>query len=155
MDQKTEDYAARAANASPLELLMMNYELAVYYLNDARDALSGGDCNAFKKYAEGARDYLNLLMTSLDMEYAISKELMRIYIYINGLIIKAETSKSPDFITTAADMLSKLADSYRALDKPDDKNQPQNAQTVYAGLTYKNGKLTEYVEEDAGRGFKA
>ena len=156
MDRQKEDYAARAANAPPLELLIINYELAVDYINDARDALSRGDRNAFKKHAESARDYVNLLMTSLDMQYALSGDLLRIYIYISGLVIKAEAFKSPELLSEAADMLTKLADSFRALHIPDeDADLLSNAQTVYAGLTYKNGKLSEYVEEEAGRGFKA
>jgi len=156
MDQKKEDYAAKVVNAAPLELLIINYELAVKYLNDANAALIDRDYGAFKKYAENARDYLNLLMTSLDMAYDISRELMRIYIYINGLVIKAEASKSPDYLTTAADMLTQLMDSFRAVYEPDtDVPADPNAQTVYAGLTYKDGKLSEFVDETADRGFKA
>ena len=152
-----EDLTARVTNASPLELLKLNFELAVSYLREADAALASGDSGAFMNCTEGARGYLRLLQTSLDMEYGISRELMRIYIYINGLILKAEASKSAEPVLAAADMLFKLSESFYAIDEMEAGAEPaaRDNPPVYAGLTYRDGKLSEYVDERADRGFKA
>ena len=152
-----EAYAARASNASPLELLRINFELTILNLREADAALEMNDANNFKARAENAREYLNLLISSLDMAYDISRELLRVYIFINGLILKAEASKDAPPLREAADMLGKLLDSYKAIPDTDDTADHviPAAQLVYAGLTYKDGKLSEYIEEDTDRGFKA
>ena len=152
-----EAFAARAANASPLELLRINYELTILNLREAVAALAANDANNFKTRAENAREYLNVLISSLDLSFDISRELLRVYIFINGLILKAEASKDAAPLREAADMLGKLLDSYKAIPDTEDAidRVVPAAQLVYAGLTYKDGKLSEYIEEDTDRGFKA
>ena len=158
MKPDKNDYAAVISNASPLRLVVVNFELIIACITDANAAFASGNTEAFSGHLKHAREFLNVLMTSLDMSYDISKELMRIYIYINGLLIKADIEQNAEHSATAADMLGTLADSFKKIPEPDGGDAAEtikNARQIYAGLTYKDGKLTEYVEEDAERGFKA
>ena len=157
MKLNKEDYTARVANASPLQLTIINFELIIAYIEESAEAEKYNDIGAFLNNMSGAKDFLKLLMTSLDMKYDLSKELMRIYIYINGLLIKSEYSKSAKQAVVAADMLKLLLESFKSISETEQSETAvmQNAQQVYAGLTYKDGKLSEYIEEDLNRGFKA
>ena len=159
MEIKKEDYAARVANSSPIGLTLINFELIENNLSEALNAHAAGDKNAFEARMESAREFLNLMMASLDMTYAISGELMRIYIYVNGLINGAVFHDTKKNIAKARDMLGKIAESFKSVagagDAAETEAVMQNAERVYAGLTYKDGKLSEYVDADAERGYKA
>lgn len=149
-----EDYAAKIASATPLELVIINYDLIIDSINRALEEKPG--TAAFEGHIEKAKAFLLEMMKSLNMEYDISAELLSVYIHVNGLLIKSFFSGSAEPLTEAKEHISILRDSYRQLKYLDnDKPVMENTQPVYAGLTYKNGKLTEYVHEDVSRGFKA
>lgn len=159
MTLKNNDYSSRIKSAPPAGLMMINFELAINNLREALTAFAANDAAVFNGRLSDAREFLNLLMTSLDMSYDISTELMRLYIFINGLIIGAGVSKSSAPTETALDLLSKIAADFEAAAESDGcvnaAASDANARQVYAGLTYKDGKLSEYIEEDAERGFLA
>ena len=154
-----EDYTVRVTNASPFQLMLINLELVVQNIREAAGAFKSENIAEFENRLTNAREFLNLLMTSLDMSYDVSKELMRVYIYVNGLLINAGISKSTEKAETAAELIGKLYESFEAAVKAEAGSNTdavmQNAQQVYAGLTYKNGKLSEYIDENTERGFKA
>ena len=158
MNYGKEDYAVRVTNASPLQLVLINFEIILARCGEVKSASGTGDITGFENCLASAKEFLNLLMTSLDMTYDISKELMKLYIFINSLLVKAEMSKSSAPIDTATDMLEKLYLSFEKISKTDAGRETdavmQNAEQIFAGLTYKNGKLSEYIDEDTERGFK-
>ena len=157
MKLKKEEYSARVSTASPIQLVIINFELIISNINGAKEELERKNNAEFLKHISSAKEFLNLLMTSLDMSYDLSKDLMRNYIFINSLLIKSEITMSAAPAVTACELLTILSDSFKKIPDPEQDGGAamQNAQHIYAGLTYKNGKLAEYVEEEADRGFKA
>ena len=157
MEQNKDDYTARISNASPLQLVVINFELIIDNIHDAVSAYEAGNTESFAKHINSARDFLNLLMTSLDMSYSLSSDLMRVYIYVNGLLIKSDVLNSTKPAREARKLLKVLLESFRSLADLGSNDEPvmENAQQIYAGLTYKDGKLSEYIMEETDRGFKA
>ena len=145
-------------DASPFGLVLINYELITEDIREAAAAYNAGDLSGFDERLARARELLNVLMTTLDMSYDISGELMRVYIYVNGLLIKAGVSRSPGPAVTAGEIMEKILAGLSKAEEtyPDADAVMKNAQ-VFAGLTYKNGRLSEYIDTggDAERGFKA
>lgn len=152
---KKDDYVARISNATPLGLVIINYDLIIENVEDAKKALLSGDVDAFQAHITKSRDFLMLLMKSLDFNYEISKDLVRTYIHINSLLIKSFFSKKTEPLEAATDLLSIMLKDWKELLKFEDaKPVMENAQQLYAGLTYKNGELSEYIPDDKNRGFK-
>jgi flagellar protein FliS len=157
------DYIARISNADPLQLIIINYDLILDYISLAKEAK---DCDVARENVSKAENCLRELAVTLNMDYTISKELIRIYIYINGLLvnskIKLNTLKKEAanfYLIEAAILLNDLLKGWRELETQGHvalgKRAYDNPQQLYAGLTYKNGKLTEFIDEDSKRGYKA
>jgi len=149
------DYVAKISNATPLGLVIINYELILDCIRSACDALAN-DIAEFEARITKSRDLLMLLMNSLDFNYDISKILLKEYIYINSLLVKAYFSRNAQPLDDASGRLSEMLDGWRALTALENALPVmENAQQLYAGLTYKNGEPVEYTPADENRGFKA
>ena len=157
------DYTARIINADPLELVIITYELIDGYLVSA---INEHDPEDMKYDILKARQFLSELVAALDIGYDISKELMNIYIYVNKLMIEGELKvnmmkleEAKEKLSEAAEIMDKLGEAWRTIRRTteqDEINKPmKNAQQLYAGLTYKDGKLTEFVDADSNRGYRA
>ena len=157
------DYTARIINADPLELVIITYELIDGYLKNAikEKAVEGIKHDILK-----ARQFLSELVVSLDMEYDISKELISIYIYANKLMVEGELKvgimkidEAKEKLSEAMEILDKLGEGWRTIrnstDQDEENKQMKNTQQLYAGLTYKDGRLTEFVDDNNSRGYKA
>ncbi len=151
-----EDYVARIANATPLQLVVITYELIIKYIDDATENIDNP--KMFEFNLDKAKAFLDDLRNSLDMSYEISGNLMSLYNYINQQISYYMFNKNEEHSIEAKKVLNELLDGWRTIESEEADKTPlmENAQQLYAGLTYdKSGKLSEYVETDAKRGFKA
>ncbi len=153
-----EDYTARIVNATPAQLVVINYELVIDYIEKAKESVN--DDKEFRQLLTKAIEFLKELMTSLDVSYSISLDLMELYLYVNKLIVKSTISKKFENLDEALTILTKMKDAFQiAGDKiPAETAAPamQNAQQVYAGMTYGRGSgLNEMVDMDYNRGLKA
>ncbi len=151
-----EDYTARVTTATPLQLVIINYELLLRHLKNAREA----DIEACKDNLKRAVDFNGLLIDSLDFNYGISKELLPLYVYVNKLLIGALAKDNieavKEIIAEAEKIMYGLLESWVELEK-NDTSKPviEGAEQIYAGLTYGKGMLNEIVLDDGDRGFKA
>jgi len=151
-----EDYVARIANATPLQLVIITYELIIKYIDDAVDCIDND--KMFEFNLNKARAFLDDLRNSLDMSFELSRNLMALYNYVGQQISYYTFNKKSEHIEEAKKIISDLLVSWKTIqDKEEDKTPlMENTQQLYAGLTYdKRGKLSEYVDTDARRGFKA
>ena len=154
-----EDYVARIANASPAQLVVINYEIVIDYLTLAMNGLiKKEDMKEIDMTLTKARQFLNELRTSLNMEYTVSKYLMRIYLYVDKEICYCLANRNTTHIENAIKAMSSLLESWYELEKQEKEKAPvmENSQQLYAGLTYnRSGELSEYVDIDKNRGYKA
>lgn len=150
-----EDYVARISSASPLQLVIINYELTLQFIKDALENITKSQ-NQYEENIKKAQDSLGRLISTLDMDYDLSKLLFDLYLYVNKLLIKAFFSRSADSLTEAVEILEALLKSWEALEN--EVTSPitvmYSAQRIYAGLTYKNGELEEYIDDPGNRDYK-
>ncbi|NMA84959.1 MAG: flagellar protein FliS [Epulopiscium sp.] len=156
MDNQT----ARIANATPTQLIQITYEIILNHLQKAKDSLTTQEITSFLTHIEQAQKLLRNLMESLDLSYDISMEIMSLYLYVNKLLIQASMQKGKEPIEQSEKILNNLLVAWRELAKQNpDQQGPvlENAQQVYAGLTYGKGTLNEAVidPDNQKRGFKA
>lgn len=150
---KKEDYALRISNASRLQLVIINFELIIDYLNEAKENRENEKVFSFN--IQKSRDFLREMKLSLNMEYDISYKFLALYNYIERLIARFLFSKSDKTADEALELLNGLLNSWKQVKEDDSSPVMQNTQQMYAGLTYgRGGKLNEYVDIQVNRGFK-
>lgn len=150
-----EDYVTRVSTASPAEMIVINYDILADYLKISKSHMQNNNKDMFKKSMEGAKSSIMVLMESLNMKYEISQELLDIYLFCNKKILTSQIVYSEIYIDEVLEIISNLRKSWQQISK--ENTQPpvmENAQKVVAGMTYSNGQLSEYVDQDENRGFK-
>jgi len=152
-----ENKTAQVVNASPGQLIVITYELIIGTLEDAKNQIPVEDEKKFKRALDKAQRLLRELIDALDLSYDISHDLMAMYLYINKTIINAYVTRKKEPIEETIKILKTLLKGWEEVAAVEEKNPPvvENAQQIYAGLTYGKGSLNESVVEEKNRGFKA
>lgn len=158
-------YSYRISQASPVELVIIMYDMAIEYLNDAIAALEENESESktavprqelFRRNLKYAKRVIDQLEADLDMQYEVSEELLKLYRIMDRYLIKASVEKNIRLVETVISMLSKLRKSFYEISMKD-TSEPvmKNTQQVYAGLTYSNaGSSNEYSQDTVNnRGF--
>ncbi|WP_250228776.1 flagellar protein FliS [Anaeropeptidivorans aminofermentans] len=156
---ENKNYTARILNSSPLQLVIITYELM---LEDMDKALSAENKVTAKSRLLNVRAFLTNLIGSLDMSMEISGNMASIYIYINKLISEAMLKSSLDkkeeavsILAEAKDLITVLFNAWKAIESEDVRKSSQKGSQVFAGLTYKKGRLAEHIDENSNRDYKA
>lgn len=151
-------YSYRISQASPTDLVVITYDMAMEYLEDGIKAYTLGDENLTNRNLKGAEHCIDQLMQGLDVQYEIGQNLFRIYLYMKRQLIKTSVSFDKELILKINSMLGKLRNSFCEISKQDDSGPlMKNTQQIYQGLTYSNGGLGNEFSNDPmkNRGFKA
>lgn len=151
MLSKKEDYEVRVATATPLGLVIINYEILIDYIEASIDNV---ETNEFESSIMSALNTNGLLMDSLDLSSEIGRDLMSIYIYVNKLLSYARISRDINLLNEAKEHISSLYESWLEIAKNDNGLPILGNAKVYEGLTYRDGKLTEMVVESDQNDFK-
>lgn len=151
-------YSTRITQANRSELVVITFEIILDEMESARAYCDSGELILCAEELKRAQRFLNELMGSLDYQYAVSKNLMSLYIFVNKQLIKAIMEKNTDPLIPAAATMERLLIGFREM-SIQDKSGPlmQNTQKIFAGLTYGRTKLNETFlsANEASRGFLA
>jgi len=152
--EEINGYSYRITQASRTEVVVIMYDMAINYLNDSMNYIKAANIGSFRDDIKKAKRIINQLTSVLDMKYDISLELMRIYIYMNNVLVRSSIRKEVDELKVVMSMLQKMRSAFEKVSEQD-KSGPMmmNTQQVYAGLTYSNGGLNEYHDQTTKRGF--
>lgn len=151
-------FTARVTQASKSELTVILYEMILTEMKEAKEAYDLNDLATFDKELKKAQKYVNELIVSLDFKYAITYDLLSLYLYVNKRIITAVIKRNPVSLDSAESVLNKLLVGFEGVSKVDNSGpMMRNTQQLYAGLTYGKGKLNEvYIDpNNRSRGFIA
>ncbi|TCL00077.1 flagellar protein FliS [Natranaerovirga hydrolytica] len=155
---KTEikDYSTRIAQASSGELVVITHQIILDCINEARYEKEQDNKVAFIKKIKKGQKALRSLTDSLNVEYNISKELMALYIYVNKEFVEAYVKYTVQPLISIEKVINNLLVGWEKACKAE-KSEPlvDNAQQVYAGLTYGKGTLNETIMDNDNRGFRA
>ena len=153
--EKKQEYTLRITRANRSQLIVIVYELALSYIDEAISAFDKGDTEAFKNNASYAGKCVGDLLEALDFNYEPAFPLMRIYVYVSKLISLAPIKKDKGGLEEAKRHLVKLKKSFDDIAAQDDSGPlMSNTQDVYAGLTYGKGSLNESMSGQSNRGFR-
>ncbi|WZL81736.1 flagellar protein FliS [Vallitaleaceae bacterium 9-2] len=149
------EYQTRIVNASRKELLVINYEMLLSELEEALEGLDSDNNLRFEKAMHMAQKLLRELSEGLNFEYAISKELLSLYIYVNKLFLDAQVHDLKEPLEEAVTIIRILLDGWKQVESDEQEPVIANGQKVYAGLTYGKAALNESVDSKPNRGYKA
>lgn len=149
--------ASQVANATRGQLLKITYDLLLESLDNIKKY---GKEKSEKEYGVEigrSRQILQELIDTLDFKQEIAQDLLRLYVYINGLLIKSLMVYDESLIDESKMLINQLLEGWDGAIANDSVSLKvmNNAQQLYAGLTYGKNDLNESVLDDENRGFKA
>ena len=153
-DQRKKEFSLRITQANKTELIVILYEMYLDYLREAENTVQ--DKKSFREAIRKARNCLNELMNSLNFDYETAYRLFQLYLYVSREMTSADISADAKPLKNCRMVIEKLLTAYREVSRQDSSGPVmENTQTVYAGLTYGKGKLTESLAYQGNRGLLA
>lgn len=155
--ERTQEYTLKITSASPTGIIVILYDLAIEYIDEAIKSFENGDHDGAGKACTNAGRVLGDLISSLDFSYGISFQLFRIYEFISKQVSMAVIKNDAKALNDCVRLLTSLRESFEKLAQQDESGPSMsNTQTVYAGLTYGKGTLNESTSYTSdNRGFQA
>ncbi|MBP5533581.1 MAG: flagellar protein FliS [Lachnospiraceae bacterium] len=154
--EKQKEFAMRVSQANKTELVAITYDIILENISCAKDALKKNDVEEFRTELKSAGRFLAELMHSLDYNYPISVNLLKIYEYVQKLFISSSFSGKDKGLDSAESVFSKLSSAFHEIAVQDDTGSVmENTQQIVAGLTYGKGTLNEADMSAGNRGFLA
>lgn len=156
--ERLQEFAARVSQANRSELVVVIYEAALASIAEGKKLLEKDEVAGARKEIERAEGMLTELLRSLDMQYSVSHYLRQLYIYARQELCHGIALRQPELFDHASNILEQLLPSFQEVAKQDTSEAVmQNAQQIYAGLTYGKDSLNETVGVgfDTNRGFEA
>lgn len=152
-----QTFTRRITQANKTQLVVIVYEMLLVYLEDAMNAYCEDEKQEFKDNLRMARECIGQMRTSLNFDYALSKNLFAIYCFADRELAKDMYSYQTENLDVIKTIFTKLHDAYYVVSQKDDSAPlMDNIQTVYAGLTYSKYDLNEdFLNFDAKRGYLA
>lgn len=155
---KQKEFARRIAQANRTELLVVTYDIILEEIHGALEAFVEQDMTEYRHSLKQAQRFLSELMSTLDFRYEPAVRLMSIYEYVQRILVRSDARGDDAGLAHAIHIISRLREAYNQIADQDTRGTVmQNAQTVFAGLTYGRGSLNEtnIDPNGASRGFLA
>lgn len=156
-DELKKEFTRRIAQATPVSMITILYDMTLVYLEDAETALAENGEKKFVQEIHHAQDCLMELLGSLDIKYEPAGALRELYLYMHRELAGAIISSSAALLLQPKSILTRLRDAYLELEKTGSfEPVMDNTQQIYAGLTYGKNSLVESLAQPVNnRGFLA
>ena len=102
-----------AMTAAPGELTLMLYDGCIKDLKLAKMYIEEKDISLANENSKKAQAILDELMRTLDMQYPIAGQMMRLYEFILQLVVQSNVKKDPGLIDTALELLGEMRDAWQ------------------------------------------
>lgn len=154
--EKKREFQLRISQSNKTGLVIVLYDIALQYLEDAVVANENSDKLQYTFNLEKARDTIDEMIYNLHFEYELARNLKKIYIYMKKCIRESIISGKPVELDAVRRMITSLRDSYITIKDNDESDAVmQNTQAILTGLTYsKNKVLNELTQECTNRGYR-
>nr|WP_312577433.1 flagellar export chaperone FliS [Sedimentibacter sp.] len=99
------------------ELLLLLFDEIIKKLNYGKILMEKGDYEEANKNLHKCRQIFNHLIVTIDKNFALSGEIVDIYSFLNGEIIKASAKKSTKHIEDILPIIRNLRSTWEEADK--------------------------------------
>lgn len=148
----------RITQANGTQLVVITYDILIEEIGEAQRQFEAGNIDEYRRSTKSAQRFVADLMSALDYKYPIAAELLRLYEYVQRLLIKSDISGKPYELDSAKNVIAGLRKAFEKVAESDDSAPlMENTQSVVAGLTYGKGVLneTDLDPNASNRGFLA
>ena len=145
----------RITRANKTQMIVILYDMVLTYLEDAVEAFEKNNHKEYRWNIDRAKDCIDELLNSLHMEYEIAAILKGLYFFYKRELTTAAVRMQKEKILPVIQMIKELKNSYEQV-AAQDTSAPimENAQTIYAGLTYGKDSLNvDLSDQGLNRGF--
>lgn len=153
--EEKQQFTFRITQANSTELIVILYEMLLCYLKETKEAVEKNDKAAFHEGVRKARGCMNELLQSLHLEYEPAPALQQLYLFCIRRLAAGEAHFEAEPFGEVERVISPLLNAYAKIAPENRKGAVmQNSQTVYAGLTYGRGTLSENMtDQGTNRGM--
>ena len=154
--EQKKEFTRKITQANSAQLIVILYDIALVYVNDAIAFMDSGDKINAKIQAGFARKCLEEMICNLHFEYELSTNLHKIYLSMKKALRDGIMDEKKEHLISVKNNLQKLRDAYEQIVSMDESAPVMShTQSVVAGLTYGRNSLNENLT-DAGsnRGFR-
>lgn len=159
-----ETYEAKISVATPVQLVVINFELIIDALNEAIASWETDDAdrNVFRGHIKQAINCIHLLIQGLNYDVPMSHDFNELYRYSYKALNDSYFRPNLQVVKEILEIMNNLIIGWQGIatpKKPPKLEAPTNNKggrpQVFAGLTYgRDGGLVEY-SIDSGNEFKA
>ncbi|WP_019243075.1 MULTISPECIES: flagellar export chaperone FliS [Bacillus] len=111
--------------ASPGELTLMLYNGCLKFIGKAKIAIEQNHIEERNTNIQKAQNIIRELMVTLNMDYEVSKNMMTIYEYINGLLTEANIQSELAKLVEAEGLVKEFRDTWKQVVQMNRKKQYQ------------------------------
>jgi flagellar protein FliS len=102
---------------APGKLLIMLYDGAIRNLKNAREAIESKELDKAHQHIIKAQDIILEFMSTLNMDYEISQQLLSLYEYFYQQLVQANIKKDVKLLDEVSDFLVQLRDTWTEAQK--------------------------------------
>lgn len=153
--ERIQDFTRRIAFANKTEMIVILYDIAIEYIEDAVYSLEAGKKDEFRNDIVKAKNTVSELMNSLDTSAEPGMILLNLYVFCKKELTHGFTMFDGKSLDTVAGILKELRGVYEELSRKDNSGAVmEHAEAVYTGFTYNRNSLQDnFSNLDLGRGF--
>lgn len=154
--EQKKEFTRKITQANSAQLIVILYDIALVYVNDAIFFMEKGDMANAKIQADFAKKSIEEMIHNLHFEYELATVLHQIYLSMKKSLRDGILDNSKELLTGVQNNLGKLRDAYNSIVTADESAPVMShTQSVVVGLTYGRNSLNENLT-DAGsdRGFR-
>ena len=154
--EKIQEYTRKISNSNRTELVVILFDMAHTYLEDAKSAYEKENKEDFKEQLRNADRVIANLQEALNYHYEISANLDVLYQFCREQLAESLRKDNIEGLDRADAILCRLQKSFEEVAKKDHSGPlMKNTGRVYAGMTYGKHDLNENFQDslDASRGF--
>lgn len=150
-------YSLRIAQANQSELTVITFEIFADYINDAVNCYKMENMDEYRIYINKAKAMLSEIMAALNYKNVVSFSLVKIYTFVYKSLVSLYFTPDPVLIEDIREIMAELREAFDEVAKKDGSGcVMDNAEQLYAGLTYGKGYLNETsIRKGDNAGWKA
>ena len=148
---KINEFTLRITQANRSEIIVIMYDIAICYIEDAIDSSDHGTLRA---NAVNAIKVIEDLMKALDYGKELAYVLNNYYMYIRKLLTASIYKDSRQELKRAQEYLLSVKKSFEKVAKEDTSEKIMtNTENIYTGLTYGRKALYDSLTTEVARGY--
>lgn len=154
--EQKQEFTARIVHANRSQLIVILYEMAFAYMEDAESDYRKERWEDVKIDLDRIENIVRHLQSILDHKYDIAGELFRLYRFCLEQLALCRVKKNLEGMDNCRKVLKNLYAGMQGMAKEDTSGPlMHNSQKVVAGMTYGKTSMNEIYMDDEKRGFFA